>query len=83
MVINRSRQHASNLSALDRFLLGFWSPFLSPHYILRAAIITKPSSLLKLHKALQKRKYRLLFSARKKGKPRPKGQSQELIQGII
>jgi len=27
LVINRSRQRAPNLSALDRFLLGFWSLF--------------------------------------------------------
>jgi len=30
LVFNRSRQHAPNLSALDRFLLGFWSLLLSP-----------------------------------------------------
>jgi len=48
-------------------------------HILRAAVIIKPSILLKLHEALKKRKYRLLFSARKKGKPGPKGPSQELI----
>jgi len=83
LVINRSRKRAPNLSALDRFLLGFWSLFLSPHHILRAAVIIKPSTLLKLHEALKKRKYRLLFSARKKGKPGPKGPSQELIQAII
>jgi hypothetical protein len=31
LVINRSRQRAPNLSVLDRFLLGFWSLFLSTH----------------------------------------------------
>jgi len=30
LVTNRSRQRAPNLSVLDRFLLGFWSLFLSP-----------------------------------------------------
>jgi hypothetical protein len=33
LVINRSRQSAPNLSILDRFLLGFWSLFLSPRRI--------------------------------------------------
>ena len=28
LVVNRSRQRAPNLSALDRFLFGFWSLFL-------------------------------------------------------
>jgi transposase InsO family protein len=83
LVINRSRQRAPNLSALDRFLLGFWSLFLSPRHILRATLIIKPSTLLRLHEALKKRKYRLLFSARKKGKHGPKDTSQEIIQAII
>ena len=32
---------------------------------------------------LRKRKYRLLFSPGKKGKPGPKGPSRELIQAIV
>lgn len=83
LVINRSRQRSPNLSALDRFLLGFWSLFLCPHHILRAAVIIKPSTLLRFHEALKKRKYHFLFSARKKGKPGPKRPSQELIQAIV
>jgi putative transposase len=69
--INRTRQRAPNLSALDRFLLGFWLLFLSPHHILRAAVVIKPSTLLRFHEALKKRKYRLLFSPRRKSKPGP------------
>ncbi|MCP4410353.1 MAG: transposase, partial [Gammaproteobacteria bacterium] len=83
LVLNRSRQRAPNLSALDRFLLGFWSLFLSPHQILRAAVVIKPSTPLRFHEALKKRKYRLLFSPRRKGKPGPKGPSLELVQVIV
>ncbi len=83
LVINRSRRRAPNLSALDRILLGFWSLFLSPHRIQRAAVIIRPSTLLRFHEALKKRKYRLLFSPRPKGKPGPKGPSPELIQAIV
>ena len=43
LVINRSRKRAPNLSALDRFLLGFWSLFLSPHRILRVAVVISVS----------------------------------------
>ena len=43
LIINRSRQRAPNLSVLDRFLLGFWSLFLNPRRILRAAVIIRPS----------------------------------------
>jgi putative transposase len=46
LVISRSRRRAPNLSALDRVLLGFWSLFLDPRRIQRAAVIIQPSTLL-------------------------------------
>ena len=46
LVIKRSRRRAPNLSALDRFLFGFWSLFLNPRRIHRAAVIIRPSTLL-------------------------------------
>src|SRR5210317_1302184 len=39
LVINRSRKRAPNLSVLDRFLLGFWSLFLSPHHIVHMLLL--------------------------------------------
>jgi putative transposase len=83
LVINRSRRRAPNLSALDRFLFGFWSLFLDPRRIQRAAVIIRPSTLLKFHDLLKKRKYRLLYSSVRKGKPGPKGPSPELTQAIV
>ena len=84
LVINRSRQRAPNLSALDRFLLGFWSLFLNPRHLRRAAVIIRPSTLLKFHNLLKQRKYRLLYSsAGSKRKPGPKDPSQALIQAIV
>jgi transposase InsO family protein len=83
LIISRSRKRAPNLSVLDRFLLGFWSLFLSPHHILRAAVIIKPSTLLRFHETLKKRKYQLLYTSRHRGKPGPKGPSQELILVIV
>lgn len=83
LVHSRSRQRAPNLSVQDRALLGFWVLFLSPRRILRAAIIVRPSTLLKFHAAMKRRKYRLLYSAIRKGKPGPKGPSKEVIFAII
>jgi putative transposase len=83
LVINRSRRRVPNLSALDRFLFGFLSLFLDTRRIQRAAVIIRPSTLLKFHDLLKKRKYRLLYSSGRKGKPGPKGPSPELIQAII
>lgn len=47
------------------------------------AIIVKPATLLKFHKALVKRKYHLLFSNKSIRKPGPKGPSQQLIDAIV
>ena len=46
-------------------------------------MIIRPSTLLKFHDLLKKRKYRLLYSAGRKGKPGPKGPSPELIHAIV
>jgi hypothetical protein len=67
LVLNRSRHRAPNLRALERVLFGFWALFLSPHRIRRAAVVLRPSSLLRFHAALKQHKYRLLFSPRKGG----------------
>ena len=83
LIANRSRRRAPDLTATDRMLLGFWSLFSSPHHIERTAVILKPSTLLKLHEMLKRRKYRLLYTARKKQKPGPKGPSQQLIDAIV
>jgi len=83
LIVNRSRRRAPNLTPVDRMLLGFWSLFLSPHHVQRAAVILRPSTLLNFHDMLKKRKYRLLYTARRKGKPGPKGPSQELIDAIV
>ena len=55
LVIDRCRRRAPNLSAFDRFLLGFWSLFLDPRRIQRAAVVIQPSTLLKFHNLLKLR----------------------------
>jgi transposase InsO family protein len=47
------------------------------------AVILKPSTLLRFHHALVKRKYRLLYSPGKRRRPGPKGPSKELIGAVI
>jgi putative transposase len=83
LVINRSRRRAPILSELDRFLWGFWSLFRNQRHIQRVAVIIRPSTLLKFHNLLKKRKYRLLYTSGSKGKPGPKGPSRELIRAIV
>ena len=61
-VLGRSRQKAPSLRTSDRFLLAAVSLLVSPRRLSTVAIIIKPATLLKFHRALVKRKYRRLFS---------------------
>lgn len=83
MVLTRSQKRSPKLTRSDRFLLGLCSLFLSPRRILKTAIILKPATLLRFHKALIEKKYSSLFSSTHPRKPGPKGPSQELINTIV
>jgi len=82
-VLGRSRKRAPNLTVTDRFILGGLSLFISARRRLSVAVVMKPSTLLKFHRALVKRKYRRLFSNKGYRQPGPKGPSQELIAAIV
>ena len=83
LLLTRSRKRAPNLSPLDRCLLGLWTSFLDPWRIMRVAFVLKPSTLLRCHQALIKRKYHLLYASQKRRKPGPKGPSRELIDLVL
>jgi putative transposase len=83
LILNRSRQRSPNLSAWDRILAGLMALLMRPTRLLRSAIVLKPSTLLGLHKAVSKRKYRMLFSTKRRRKPGPKGPSAELIHAVV
>jgi hypothetical protein len=54
-----------------------------PSRLLRSAIVLKPSTIMGFHRALVQRKYRLLFSPKRRGRPGPKGAAPELITAIV
>jgi len=54
-----------------------------PTRLLRSAIVLKPSTILSFHRTLVRRKYRLLFTPKNRGKPGPIGPSPELISAIV
>src|SRR5215472_14127661 len=83
LIVNCSRQRSPNLSAWDRILAGWMALLVLPTRRLRSAIVLKPSTLLALHKAMSKRKYRMLFSPNRHRKPGPKGPSGELIHLVV
>ena len=83
LIVNRSRHRSPTLSSWDRILAGWMALLVRPTRLLRSAIVLKPSTLLALHKALSKRKYRMLFSPNRRRKPGPKGPSAELIRAVV
>jgi hypothetical protein len=83
IIHSRSRQRSPNLSTQERTLLGFFSMFLSPSRIARAAIIIQPSTLLQFHRALVNRKYRQLYSPRGGRRPGPAGPTKAVIEAVV
>ena len=83
LIVNRSRQQAPILRPTDRLIVGLCAILMRPTRLLRTAIILKPSTILSFQRALVKRKYRLLFTPKNRGKPGPIGPSPKLISAIV
>src|SRR5215472_15942663 len=82
-ILDRGRKRAPNLRAAERFIAGLCTLFMNPARVLRSAIVLKPSTLLHLHRLLAKRKYRMLFSRKRRRPPGPKGPNKELIDAVV
>src|SRR6267143_6620303 len=83
LILNRGRKRAPNLRVSDRIIAGLCTVLMRPVRVLRSAIVLRPSTLLRFHHMLIKRKYRLLFSANDRRRPGPKGPTKELIDAVI
>jgi transposase InsO family protein len=84
LISQRTRHRAPNLTTFDRLLIGMTTLFLSPHRIQKLAVILKPATLLRFHRALIHRKYHLLFSLSfRQCKPGPKGPAADIIAVIV
>src|SRR6202163_3696038 len=84
LILNRSRKRSPNLRLADRLVAGVCTLLIRPGRLVRSAIVLKPSTLLRLHRALIGRKYRRLFSSSTvRRKPGPKGPSQEVIAAVV
>src|ERR1700736_5513277 len=73
LILNRSRKRSPHLRSSDRMVAGVCALLMRPGRLIRSAIVLRPSTLLCLHRALTKRKYRLLFSPKVRKKPGPEG----------
>src|SRR5438876_5541122 len=83
LILNRSRQRSPNLRTSDRLVAGLCVLLIRPARLIRSAIVLRPSTLLSLHQALRNRKYRLLFSSQRRGRPGPKGPNKELLEAVV
>jgi len=83
VIMNRTRARAPNLTSFDRIILGLTTLLVNTGRIAKVAVVLKPATLFRFHKALIDRKYRRLFSASGRRKPGPTGPSADLIAAII
>jgi putative transposase len=83
LILNRSRKRSPNLRLSDRMVAGLCALLIRPRRLIHSAIVLKPSTLLRLHRALTTRKYRLLFSSKVRTKPGPKGPSHEVVAAVV
>src|SRR5271167_632970 len=54
LIMKRSQRRAPNLTSWDRLMLGFYTLLVSPKRLRKIAVITKPSTLLQIGRALVK-----------------------------
>ena len=83
LIMKRSQRRAPNLTSWDRLFLGFCTLLVSPRRLRKMAVITKASTLMRLHQALVKRKYHLLYASKRPRRPGPKGPSRKLIAAVV
>jgi hypothetical protein len=83
LILNRSRKKAPKPRALDRILLGLGAMLVSPQRILKVAVVVRPATLLRFHRALVRRKYQGLFSSKSGRRPGPNGPSRQLVAAVL
>lgn len=77
LIMRRAQRRAPKLTPWDRLVLGLCTLLVSPRRLSKIAVILKPSTLLRFHHALVKRKYSLIYGSRTRRRPGPKGPSKE------
>jgi hypothetical protein len=83
-IINRSRARAPDFDrSSDRVIVGLCASLMRPNRLRRSAIVLKPSTILSFHRALVKRKHRLLFRPKNRGKPGSKVPFVALLAAIV
>jgi len=72
IVLSRNKKRSPKLTLSDKLLFGWLAIFINPNRLKKIAIILKPTTILKFHRALIKRKYHFLFSRKNPKETRSK-----------
>ena len=83
LIVTRCRRRAPDLRPLDRVVAGLCAELVQQTRLHRCAIVLKPHTILNFQRLLVKRKYRELFSPKRRGRPGPKGPSAALVAAIV
>ena len=83
IVVSRRHKKSPALTIFDRKILGVSFFFIPLKRLTKLGIVVKPSTILKFHKALVKKKYRVLYGSSGRKKPGPKGFDQNLVNLVI
>ena len=83
ITLTRNQKRSPRLTFFEKITFGLLTSMISAKRLTRIAIILKPATLLKFHKALVNRKYRLLFSNKSSKKPGPKGPDEKIMASVI
>ena len=83
IVTNRNKKRSPKLRASDRFMFAFFALFLNENRLHRIAVIFKPATFIRFHKALVNRKYQRLYSNKTTKKPGRKTPDQVLIDAVL
>jgi len=83
IAMSRGVKRSPKLTTSDRIFFGMLASMISPNRLAKIAIILKPATILKFHKALVKRKYRLLFSNKKSKNPGRKGPDKNVTDAVL
>jgi len=82
IILKRQINKPVRLSPSERLVFAFSAQFLRASRIIKNAVVIRPNTILKIHRALKKRKYHQIFGS-KPNKPGPKGPSKELVKLVI
>ena len=83
LVLQRTRKRAPRLAPWDRLLFGLCSLWLLPNRRTKVSFVLRPTTFVRLHQALVRCKYRLLYACKRRAKPGPKGPSAQLIAAVL